>query len=510
MNDFLKRLRDIQSRDVNQTFDPATDSLEALSLAISANQGLCYYGVVTNIVSPTQFEAASLTGHGNSFFLGYRIIVVRQNLGAGALPQLTGRVCTAYVSATGEFTSTAFIPALTVGDEIIVIHPVITGKLVAAGTLTGDSLTQPVDNLRGEPNQFFRGCEIQMLTGLVATQTRAIVYYQAGGIFTLDPSNPFTGLPGAGSAYIIWGGDFPVVAAPNATPTLTPGDVIGNKADTAIYTKLNTASIIRYVKGLMDAGIAISGEVDDAGAAITDFNTNLAEVTNNHYNNMLMLMLTGANAGQSHHIQTYTGAGGNCAFAAGDQWTDVPVTGNVFVILPASMGFLLAGLAVPAVDVATNILERDVIGNKGDVAVLVVSAANSIVAYVKGILQRVNLILSQVLAIFTLKETGGSILTDGNEQDIYRVETPAGVFRPKTLLLDLTLMAAADTVVVRTYYRIVAGGLLTLYDAVTFAGVQAIPLKSIDLLPNRFGIQVTIDRDAGADHLYPFSIFYED
>jgi len=187
--------------------------------------------------------------------------------------------------------------------------------------------------------------------------------------------------------------DLPI---PDAGLNTRIAEVVGNLASTAIYTKTITADSIRYLKGLLDAGIAISGAVNDAGAAITDFNTNLAEATNNHYNNMLMLMLTGANAGQSHHIQTYLGAGGNCAFVAGDQWTDLPVTGNIFVILPASMGHLIAMLTVPAVDVGTNVLERDVIGNKADAAVLVVSAVNSIVAYVKGIIQLVN-------AIFTLK-----------------------------------------------------------------------------------------------------------
>ena len=71
--------------------------------------------------------------------------------------------------------------------------------------------------------------------------------------------------------------------------------------------------------------IAIVGHVSDAGAAITDFDTDLTEGTNDHYNGMLMMFLgSSACAGQAHLIDDYTAANGNCAFVAGDQWTDVP------------------------------------------------------------------------------------------------------------------------------------------------------------------------------------------
>ena len=386
MIDIKGLIRRIMNADANETFNPATDSLEALrdwlaggAGGVLGSPGLCYYGVITNVVSPTQFDAALLAGHGDSYFNGYRIYVVRDQAGGGILPQGTGRACTAYVSLTGRFTSVAFIAALTVGDEILLIHPALTGKLVATGTLTASSIVQPADNLRAEADQWFRGCTIQMLSGPCADQTRAIVYYTGvGGIFTLDTANPFTALPVVGSAYVIWGSDFPVCPLPDQTPSLTPGDVVGNKADTALATA-GTATIVNLLRYIIASGIGLQS------------------------------------------------------------------------------------------------------------------------------------IFNLVNAILTLMETGGTVTTTGpgTEDDIYRVETPMGVFRPIVVKVDTTNMAAADGITVRVYERIVAGGGLILADTVAFAGVQAVPLKTIDLDPNRFGVRVTIEGTAGANQSYIWSAAYE-
>ncbi len=267
------------------TFDRTTDSLEAIrnfmAFGGAGSPGLCYYGVVSTLPGGNTFTSDLLMGHGNSYFVGYRIWVVRQVLGAGALPQLTGRTCTGYVSATGLFTYvSAFTPVLSVGDEILLIHPAITDKLVAAGSLTTSSVTQPCDNLRAEAAQFFRGSSIQMMSGPVATQTRSIVYYEAGGLgrFTLDLSNPFTALPGVGSVYVIWGGDFPVVAVPDGTSNLTPGDVIGTKGDTTKQDITGTYSLVRYLKGIVDGLFTAVGVIAWPARALAAANIAITSV----------------------------------------------------------------------------------------------------------------------------------------------------------------------------------------------------------------------------------------
>lgn len=117
-------------------------------------------------------------------------------------------------------------------------------------------------------------------------------------------------------------------------------------------------------------------------------------------------------------------------------------------------------------------------------------------------------ILAFVNAMLRLMETDGSVTLDGNEQDLYRVETPAGVFDPKKVMIDMSLQTAAETVVVRVYYRIVLGGALVLKDRVTYAGAQDPPLINVELEPNRFGIRVSIERTAGGAIAYPWAAFY--
>ena len=82
--------------------------------------------------------------------------------------------------------------------------------------------------------------------------------------------------------------------------------------------------------------VGIIGHVSDAGAAITDFDTDLGEPTDNHYNGLLLMFLNGPCIGQVHLIDDYTAVNGNCAFIVGDQWTDVPTNGSQFIILPAN------------------------------------------------------------------------------------------------------------------------------------------------------------------------------
>jgi len=108
-----------------------------------------------------------------------------------------------------------------------------------------------------------------------------------------------------------------------------------------------------------------------------------------------------------------------------------------------------------------------------------------------------------------LEETGGAITTDGTEQDVYVNNAPAGVFRPICVKIDFVNHTAGETVVLRTYYRIAPGGLITLYDTVTYVGLVSPNLINIDLEPNRYGVRVTIQRTGGVNRTYDWEAFYE-
>lgn len=122
----------------------------------------------------------------------------------------------------------------------------------------------------------------------------------------------------------------------------------------------------------------------------------------------------------------------------------------------------------------------------------------------------IDQIFALIRAMLVLTETSGTLTSNGAEQDIYVNNAPAGVFEPKVVKIDMTNNAVADTVVVRLYYRIVGGGNMILQDTIIFAGHQVIPLKKIKLDPNRFGVQVTLERTVGGAQNYDWEVLYKD
>jgi len=112
-------------------------------------------------------------------------------------------------------------------------------------------------------------------------------------------------------------------------------------------------------------------------------------------------------------------------------------------------------------------------------------------------------------AMGILTETGGTLTTDGNEQTIYLNNSPAGVFKPMCLKIETSAQTATETIVIREYYRASSGGALLLYDKVTYVGTISDEGITIHLDPNRFGVEVTIEKTAGANRDYPWEVFYE-
>ena len=121
----------------------------------------------------------------------------------------------------------------------------------------------------------------------------------------------------------------------------------------------------------------------------------------------------------------------------------------------------------------------------------------------------INNIFSLVNGILTLTETGGVLTTTGAVQTVYINNAPAGVFEPRTMQIDFSNHAAADTIVLRTYYRIASGGGWIKDDEETIIGVQDPALITIDFKPNRFGYYVTMQTTAGANHDYIWEILYK-
>ena len=112
-------------------------------------------------------------------------------------------------------------------------------------------------------------------------------------------------------------------------------------------------------------------------------------------------------------------------------------------------------------------------------------------------------------SLLVLTETGGTITTDGTEQNLYVNNAPAGVYDPKIICVDFANQTATETIVIREYYRIKSGGNFIQEDEEIFIGVRTLNLKIIELTPNRFGVKVTIQRTAGGAKDYDYEAVYK-
>jgi hypothetical protein len=112
--------------------------------------------------------------------------------------------------------------------------------------------------------------------------------------------------------------------------------------------------------------------------------------------------------------------------------------------------------------------------------------------------------------LFNLNRVGDTITTDGTEQTLWITDNPDFPFKPIKLLLDTTNHTAAETVVVKAYYRIKSGGSYVEFDRWTLAGVQTPLGVSFDLIPNTFGVKLTIQKTGGTNRDYDYEVYFEE
>jgi len=142
--------------------------------------------------------------------------------------------------------------------------------------------------------------------------------------------------------------------------------------------------------------------------------------------------------------------------------------------------------------------------------VLLQDAVDDVQTDVTTILALVTIIEAVTSALPTLSETGGTVTTDGTEQNVYINAAPLGVFNPICVKIDCSAHTATETIVIREYYDVAPGGAgLLLADTLTFIGVIAPVIITIDLDPNRYGVAVTIEKTGGTNRAYPWEVLYE-
>jgi len=84
---------------------------------------LAYFGVVSRVISNTEFVAAGLAGLGDGALVGYTAYVLAKANGTTTPPHAERPAVTAYVSSSGTFTHVAYTAPLAVGDHLLLLHP---------------------------------------------------------------------------------------------------------------------------------------------------------------------------------------------------------------------------------------------------------------------------------------------------------------------------------------------------------------------------------------------------
>ncbi len=242
----------------------------------------------------------------------------------------------------------------------ISFYGVTTGNGNAGGT------TLVCAGLAGRPNQ--DGLQVKMLSGGAVGQVRTIqVHDITTGVITVGA--PFTNLAGV-AQQIVTGTVFVVISILSGGGGPGPAPTEG----------LSYYGIVDAVPG--GNQFTIGGLVGLGAGKFAGTNPYMAFVLRDAGG------ASGAPQGEQQAITVYNSATGTFTTNA---FTFAVAVGDEILILHPDVAGVLGNLSVPGVDAVTNILERDVIGNKTDTPVVTPDLVSSLTRYAKGNLNATGL-----------------------------------------------------------------------------------------------------------------------
>lgn len=111
-------------------------------------------------------------------------------------------------------------------------------------------------------------------------------------------------------------------------------DAVAEIAD-AVWDEAMSGHVTLGTYGQVLRANGLTGEVNTGSATTSAFAVDgFTEATDDHFNGMVMVFTSGANAGEGRVITDYTGSSQTMAF--GQAWTDAPADNDDFVIVPGS------------------------------------------------------------------------------------------------------------------------------------------------------------------------------
>ena len=203
-------------------------------------------------------------------------------------------------------------------------------------------------------------------------------------------------------------------AADDSTANTEMQEVIGSKADAAVGTVGATASLVAYVKGILEAGILASGTFTTSSATVPA-DTSRSEA-DNYWDGCWLIPITGDAAQQPRQIAAYANSGNVFTMDSDHPFTTAP--GTVAYVIVGSGSNL-----VPAADSTGNQTSEQVVGNKTDAAAAgVVTGTESHMAYAK---QGINLATGlgglENSRLGTRVQKSAADLMDGTLQGLFTV-----------------------------------------------------------------------------------------
>lgn len=208
MLDLVSYLRRLMNADANETFDPATDSLEAIrdfiATALGFGPGISLWMFGRCAVGMAASQTVIITDNlgdqlpDDVFNDEFYITVIHNANAPGTAPEGEWRRIADFAGATQTFTTDAFSANVEEGDLLLIVHEsIIAGQPQARGTLDTSSATVPADSTRTEVDDFFNGHLLVPTEGACAGRaTRIVDYDGTTGVFTLDPNNPLPAASG--------------------------------------------------------------------------------------------------------------------------------------------------------------------------------------------------------------------------------------------------------------------------------------------------------------------------
>lgn len=267
MIDLIGELRRIMNAGPAETFDQATDSLEAISNALGPagfaySGGLAFIGYCPVGMAPSNnvIFCPNLVGiPAQSFTRGYQMIVLRNANAPGNPPEMEMREITNF-GGVGQFATAAFSANVEENDIVLVIHNSVAVQISAYGIAdAGSGVGAVIDAARTEADDWWNGQTIMMLSGLARGQKRPIANFDAG-TDTITPAPNFDGAVGAGDLYVILAHyNMIVPRTADDTNNSLSSEVVGRKDDTALQALAANATSMRYLKGLIDILVTNAG-----------------------------------------------------------------------------------------------------------------------------------------------------------------------------------------------------------------------------------------------------------